>query len=205
MNIKNLPLFLLTIVLAGCGNFDLNIKIPVSLHPLYTDKEITFDQRLLGNWKMGDSNSIVRFENPCENSYEIFLTEQGHTIMAFDAHLLKLDNKLYLDISPAILDANSDKPPNPLFLPTHMLMKIKAIDPNLQVQLFFPKELEKDPNLLKNETISSFIVLTASTKELQNFIKSHTDDEALFGEPLVLERLMSDKTPDCNNTDSNRP
>jgi hypothetical protein len=87
-----------------------------------------------------------------------------------------------------------------------MLMKIKAIDPNLQVQpLSITKELERDPNFLKHETSNPFLILTGSTKELQDFIKSHADDEELFSVTLVLERLRSGKTPDSNNADPNRP
>jgi hypothetical protein len=211
MSIKNLPLILLTFIIAGCIDlkpFDLDLKIPVSLHPLYTDKETIFDQRLLGDWMFeSDPNTIVRFENVCNNSYEILLTEQGRTGAAFEAHLFKLDNKLYLDISPAVLDANSAMMQNPLLLPVHMPMKIKTIDPNLQVQplSLSSKELENDPNFLKYATSNHFLVLTGSTIELQDFIKSHADDEKLFSETLVLERLRSGKMPYSNTADPNRP
>ncbi|MGD0078247.1 MAG: hypothetical protein ABSB91_06440 [Sedimentisphaerales bacterium] len=210
MNIKHLTLILLTFIIAGCIDlkpFDLDLKIPVSLHPLYTDKETIFDQRLLGDWTSeSEPNTIVRFENVCNHSYEILLIGQGHTAAAFEVHLLKLDNKSFLDISPATLDVNSYIIQNPLLLPTHMLMKIKAIDPNLQVQpLSITKELERDPNFLKHETSNPFLILTGSTKELQDFIKSHADDEELFSVTLVLERLRSGKTPDSNNADPNRP
>ncbi|MGD0597383.1 MAG: hypothetical protein ABSA64_07675 [Sedimentisphaerales bacterium] len=204
MSIKNLPLLLVPFILAGCidaGDLLLNFKFPVSLHPFFTEKEITFDQQLLGDWQMENSNSndLYRFEEGEKKSYKILIIEDGKIAASFESYALKLNNKLYLDISPTTSDTNNSPPTNPLLLPTHMLAKIEAIEPNLQVQLLsIPDTLEKDPNFLKHETVDSYIVLTASTKELQNFIKAHTDDKEIFGDPLVLKRLKPNKIVDCN-------
>jgi hypothetical protein len=209
MSTKNLPLLLIILTLTGCINLDdinLDFKFPVSLYPLYTDKEIIFVRGLLGNWEMEDSDEIVRFDKFGEKAYEISLIEDGKIAVAFESHLLKLDNRSYLDISPAPPDVNSDNPQNPLLLSTHMFAKIKVAEPNLQVQFFFvPEAVEKDPNFLKHEMVDSFIVLTVSTKDLQDFIKAHADDKELFGDPSVFKRVKPGKIPDSNDIVRNKP
>jgi len=205
VSIKNIPLLIIPFLLAGCinlnGDFNLNLKFAVSIHPLYTDKEITSEPRLLGDWQQEDSNgNDFRFEKGDKDSYKISIIEDGKTAASFESYALKLDNKLYLDISPTALDTNGC-PTNPLFLSTHIFAKITAIEPNLQIQLLLiiPDSLEKDPNFPRHETVDSYIVLTASTKELQSFIKAHADDKEVFGDSLIFRRLKSYKEDNCND------
>ena len=50
--------------------------------------------------------------------------------------------------------------------------------------------LENDPDLIKHEIVQDRLVLTASTKELQKFMKAHANDEGLFGEPSKMKRVQ---------------
>ena len=44
--------------------------------------------------------------------------------------------------------------------------------------------------MIKYEIVHDRLVLTASTKELQEFLKAHANDEGLFGEPSKMKRVQ---------------
>jgi len=69
------------------------------------------------------------------------------------------------------------------------------------------KMLKSGPNLIKHEILEEQdrrIVLTASTKELQEFMKKHANDKDLFAEPSNLTRLEPKEPNEPNNTGLNR-
>ncbi len=114
---------MLAILLGGC--------IPViSLHPLYTEKDIVVDKKLCGTWidESGDMKSTWEFEciDEPKNAYKLIFTDENGKKGSFVAHLVKLENRLFLDIFPSELpwepeDPNKmDWPYNSLFLiPAH--------------------------------------------------------------------------------------
>ncbi len=44
--------------------------------------------------------------------------------------------------------------------------------------------------MIKYEIVHDRLVLTASTKKLQGFLKAHANDEGLFGEPSKMKRVQ---------------
>lgn len=118
MRTKKLLFHLLAALLAGC--------VPVmSLHPLYTDEDVIFEEKLLGTW-LDDSNDTWTFERISEfhESYALTFTDYEGK------------KGLY--------------------------------------------EVVKDHS----------IVLTAPTKELQEFVIKYAEDKRLF----VDEKILSRKT-----------
>ncbi len=194
-------LLLLVLLLGGCFQLDLDFSdifselhfLPgVSLHPLYTEKEIIFEEKLLGSW--GDDETKLTFEAiEAEDSYN--LTFDIEVIPGeFVAHLVKFDDLLFLDLFPKKPDPNTVPFQQFLFVPTHLFLKIDQIEPELKIRMMDADKiidfLEKDPNSLKHEIIEEYyVLLTASTYELQQFMKRHANDEVFFGEVETLERL----------------
>jgi len=203
MKIKKILFYLLAGILGGC--------VPVmSLHPLYTEKEITFDERLLGIW-LGDSNES-QWEFTCsdetENLYKltIYNLKEKHGAGLLDVYMVKLRNKSYLDVSASefpcdVEDANKiDWPFNAFFfVPAHTFLKIELDRSSLKLLRTDDEKmgelLEADPNAVKFESIDDGVVLTASPKELQGFVLKYADDERLFSEEIELVRK---KTKDPN-------
>jgi hypothetical protein len=202
-------LFAIAITLAGC--------IP-SLHPLYTDKDVVYDPKLVGVWAEPNSPSSGTWEFrgiPDSKSYLMIYTDEKKRSGEFVVILMKLDKMLFLDVFP-IDDPNLQI--NSLYaihlLPVHTFMKVDQIEPTLKLRLMdvdkFTKRLEKNPQLLKYEVIYEVnilekrqprIVLTASTKELQEFMRKHAGDKDVFGEPSNMKRLPpqgSNKPADPN-------
>ncbi len=162
MKIKQIVFYLLAFILGGC--------IP-SLHPLYTPETLIFDEKLIGKWKNGDE--LWQFVQAGEKEYEMrFLKDEKEG--RFKAHLLQLNEKMFLDLFPSSNDSleNINELYKTHLIPAHMFMMVGQIDPNLQLAWINIGELlNKDPNLLKHEKLDDDkIVLTASTKDLQKFI-----------------------------------
>jgi len=144
---------------------------------------------------MEDGGEIWEFRKAGEEEYEmrVFDGKEGR----FEAHLLKLEDTMFLDIFPdnEMLEEMQDFYKFHI-LPVHTFMKVEQIEPNLQLRMMDPdkvsKMLEADPNLLRHEVRDdgSIIVLTAPTKQLQEFMVQHTNAEGIFGDAMELTRLQ---------------
>ena len=207
MKTKRFLFYLLGAVLVGCG--------PVmSLHPLYNKEDVVFEKKLLGAW-VGDSNTNkTTWEFKCPNepqkAYELIFTDGEGQKGSFEVYLVKLDNKLFLDIYTAlspleIAEPNSVKWPYNqfFFVPAHTFIKVDSVEPQLRMRLTNDEEMEKllkeDPNAVKHELVEDRIILTASTKELQAFVLRYADDKRVFTEEIVLSRKKT-KNPDKPDT-----
>ena len=194
---KKILFYSLAALLTGC--------IP-SLHSLYTEKDTVFDERLLGDWLTDDPKWEWKFEKHSDpNSYKLTVTDdEGKG--EFIAHLVKLNDMLFIDLYPG--EPQSLKSCDLWqfhVLPVHTFMKVEQIEPiAAKMRMMNPKKmqemLENDPNVIKHEIIEDDrIVLTASTNELQEFMKKHANDEDFFSDLLELERQKS-KDPNAPQT-----
>lgn len=192
MNAKKFFFYLLAALLGSC--------VPVaSLHPLYTEKDVVFDEKLLGTWEDPNESGNWEFKrgDGKENAYRLILSGKDNEKGLFIAHLVKLNDKLFLDACPAPWEQQDPNKIewafNTLFLiPAHTFIKINSIEPQLKMQITDDdgmKELLKaDPNAIKHEFLDDRPVLTGSTKELQAFVLKYADDKRVFGDEGVLNR-----------------
>lgn len=194
MKAKKTLFYLLAAILGGC--------IPVmSLHPLYTDQDLVFEEKLLGTW-IDDSNNIWEFKDPNEQGkiYELIVVDDEGKKGSFAAHLVKLQNTLFLDVYPNKLPCKSQDPEDMqwsynafLTVGVHTFMKVNSTEPQLKMQLTDDDELKKllneDPNAVEHTWLEDGkLVLTASTKELQAFVLKYADDKRVFIDETVLTR-----------------
>ncbi|MHC4120944.1 MAG: hypothetical protein ACYSWO_25930 [Planctomycetota bacterium] len=196
MNTRKLLFYMLAGLLGGC--------VPVmSLHPLYTKENVVFDKRLLGTW-VDDPNSpeiTWQFESIDEpnNAYKLIFTGEDGLKGSFIAHLVKLNDRLFLDVYPSELPWDPEDPNkiewayNTLFLvPTHTFVKIDSLGPRLKMRLMLETQMQKlleaNPNEIAHVAVEDRHILTASTKELQTFVLKHADSDKVFTDEIVLER-----------------
>jgi len=193
---KKVLFYLLAALLGGC--------VPVmSLHPLYTEKEVVFEKRLLGTW-LDDPNSpetTWQFSRIDErnNAYNLLFSDEEGKKGSFAVYLVKLQNRLFLDVYPNELPskiADSKKlelPFNSFFLiPAHTFLKIDFKGPKLKMWITniedMKKLLEEEPNAIKHTFIEDKLILTAPTKQLQNFVLKYAEDKRVFKSVVVLGR-----------------
>jgi hypothetical protein len=198
MKTKKLLLYLLVALLGGC--------IPVmSLHPLFTKKDLTFNEKLLGTWVQKEEPNgaeiIWDFKraDANENAYKLTFTDKEGKKGLFVAHLVKLENRLFLDAYPSEPPWD-EKDPNKVewlhntffFIPVHTFIKVNGVEPELKLQITdddeFKKLLKEDPNAVEHTSIEGKLVLTASTKELQVFVLKYADDSRVFTAEGALHR-----------------
>jgi hypothetical protein len=217
MKTKKFLFYLLAGILGGC--------LPVmSLHPLFTEKDLAFDEKLLGTWV--DANETMwQFSdtNKPEKAYELIFTDKEGKKGSFVAHLVKLENRLFLDVYPSEPPWD-EKDPNKVellhntffFIPVHTFIKVNGIEPQLKLQLTddeeFKKLLKEDPNVIEHTSIEGKLVLTASTQKLQAFALKYADDSRVFTEEGILNRKktkapqesVKQKSKEPNDIDPNK-
>lgn len=184
-------MLLITLLVVSC--------IP-SLYPLYRDKDLIFDKRLLGLFSidvnmMGDTwefDSLNwKLENQSGNEWSQFKSGKTYKLIAledekraeFAVHLIKLGKNYYLDFFPvkyniehAMLDMQ--------LIPAHIFGKIEFVDNNIVMNWFdggFLTDLI-DSNKIKisHKMLENSILLTANTEELQKFVRKYGDNPAAF-------------------------
>src|SRR5262249_54826593 len=78
-----------------------------SVNPFFTNKDVVFDARLLGEWRAkenSDDPEIWKFEKGETNSYKLTLTAEKGKQGLFEARLFKLKGEYFLDMIPANCD-----------------------------------------------------------------------------------------------------
>src|SRR3954462_7825906 len=111
---KLLVLFTGLLLLTGCVPVD-------SLNPLYTDKDTAFDESLLGSWVGSDNgeDGVLEFiarDEDGSKSYLLVMTDknkQSDTCKrtVYQAHLVKLNDRPFLDVTPQTFEASSNSYP----------------------------------------------------------------------------------------------
>jgi len=194
MSTKKFFFYLLAALLCGC--------VPVmSLHPLFNEKDVVFDKKLLGTWVDDPNSPETTWEfkraDTNDNAYCLIFSDKEGKKGLFVAHLVKLKDKLFLDICPAPWEQQDPNKIewayNTLFLiPGHTFIKVNSVEPQLKMQVTDDEKMKEllkaDPNAVKHDFLDNSPILTASTKELQAFVLKYADDSRVFTEATVLGR-----------------
>lgn len=176
-------LFLLSsLLLVGCVR---------SVHPFYTDAQLTFDPALIGTWvRVEDSEqkeSLTVTGNADTKQYDVIYTDDEKKSGSFVVHLFKVQDRLIADVLPAELKTPDSGVYGVHFLPLHSFMVVNYNAGTIRFRQMEPdwlkKQLEAQPALLKHEKVDDQIILTAPTDQLQQFILKHIDTQGAFGEP----------------------
>ena len=174
-------------MLAGC--------VVTSVYPFYTAKEVQFDPALVGTWAEAGSTNAAndhwRFDRLNPQAYCLTTVENNKT-NRYETHRFRLRQHVFLDLWTTNRMADQ--------LPLHYLVKIEHTGSKLQVKVlnfdWLAKLLEKNPKALRHllvpnepgNTNDNQLVLTADTRELQQFILKHINDTNTFGDATELSR-----------------
>jgi hypothetical protein len=186
MKIRMIGAIVFAVCLAGC--------VP-SLHELYTNDTLAYDPDLIGTWV--STNSTWTFDgDPNSRSYKLVIVEQdekrGRLENKMLVHLVELDGVDYLDVfADKEVKLNVGNWFTTSLLRAHLFLKLKIKANSITLAIMNPdvveKMLEKNPNLVKHEKTEDRVVLTASPKELQEFIKKNAATKDFFGEPEEMK------------------
>lgn len=199
MKNKILLLALVMFLFQGC--------IIHSLYPLYTDDTIITNENIEGFWSVETSNPTEDVECPSgmlfekvENTDHYYMTicEDGVS-SKFETHLVQIGKYTYLDMYPERDHPREKGKENKVgysdihLVPTHSFTRIKVSEKNLILESFKAEWLEKlfkqRKIRIKHEIVEDEILLTASSEDLQKFVKKYADEkEAFEDEEIFLKR-----------------
>ena len=164
-----------------------------SLHPLYSEETVVFDEALLGVWLVPgeEFNGSWTFRRSAEPlSYELVVAHEG-VAETYKTRLVALGEHRFLDLRP-IPPETLTEPYIFVLLPTHAFLKVwiegdvlhfSKLDHN-----WLKKKIERKEISIAHEIIDGLIVLTASTKDLQKLVVTYAEDKKAFPEPTRLRR-----------------
>jgi len=183
-SLKALTLIAAALLVGGCWT--------LSIEPLYTEADPVSEPGLVGIWgdTSGSSDETWTFLATQDGAYRLITEERDAPDGVFEAHLVRLDGRLYLDLYPEEPEAGNEMYVGHL-IPAHSIWQIRLEGHVLSMRMLDTDWL-KDKIAQKEIDIAhvrrdDVIVLSASTAELQQFVVRYAD--AAFGEdPLVMQR-----------------
>ena len=189
---KQLLTFTAVVSITACG------CVP-SLHSFFEKEDVTFEKGLLGTWKQEEDKSTWVFSQYGGNKQKYKLvvgaTEGNELKKAeFEATLFRLNDVSYLNLRPAgdpfAGDVSSFYKVH--VLPAHSLTKIERKEGVLRVSMMNPKwakqRLRAHPREIAHTMADNRVVLTASTADLQGFVKTHANTPGAYMNPVALKK-----------------
>ncbi len=174
-----------------------------SLFPLFKEKDLIFDENLLGSWNMHDGTWT--FDEEAKNNddgslnykyYKLTVAEDGDTSV-LDVHLLRLGKYKYLDFHMRS-DDNFNMIECMTLLPVHAFARTEIYRDSLRVDFFNPdfiSDLIEDRKIrIKHVETDDNFVVTAPTEEIQEFVIKYQDDEDLLYEDGYNFRVLNHRT-----------
>ena len=191
MKLKTSGLLLMTLLLAGCWQ--------KSVHPFYTEKDLVAEPKVAGAWSgqkgEHDENKMTwTFSSATNLRHDLTIRSDGEQ-HDYVAQVFRLDGTRYLDILSA-------RPRAVSLLPVHHLFKLEEVGATLKIaplNIEWVQEwLRKNPGALAHLAVADpehrsdrghdELVLTADTKALQSFVRTHAKEENFWGKTLWFGR-----------------
>jgi hypothetical protein len=183
-----------------------------SLHPFYKTTDKYFDSAMVGSWIDGDSCIWTIVENrysrsfmgpeKSDSTYQITYYEEDSSKAVLKGTLFQLNRVSYVDFIP---DPNEDHCYSDMtsfhLIPVHTLARVQYNKDSILMYWYGDEWLnelfEQNRIRIKHETIDATDydrhVLTASTDELQKFIKKYANDPKTVQE---IEQIFAKGTTD---------
>ncbi|MBI5396432.1 MAG: hypothetical protein HZA91_14150, partial [Verrucomicrobia bacterium] len=138
-----------------------------------------------------DSKLSLTFTKTDDNHYAIAATDEEGAASKLDGFLVRLGNDLFFDTTVKDVDLKGNFAKFHL-LPAHLFTKITLNGDTLSYATlnfdWIKKQNEAKKLALRHEVIEDIVVLTAPTKELQEFLRKNAGNADAFQKPTELKR-----------------
>jgi hypothetical protein len=177
-----------------------------TLHPIFTEKDLAYDPKLIGTWNTeneGKKSKVIISNLAIENSVElpgnisaikqkgyfiIYQDENGKVSDQYIAFLARIGKHLYFDYFPA--DKKEDRKLDEFFgvhfVRMHTSYRVEILKDGSfelsQLDGSYVKSLidEKKIRISHETDADDNTVITASTKELQQYLLKYGDDPSAY-------------------------
>lgn len=176
-----------------------------TFHPLYSDDILVDIPRLEGSFLDRDDFSQDSaewiFTREDKGTYQLEII-QNHSSGTMEVHAVKLGGEYFLDFSVNGLD--SDDIPDFIewhLVPMHSFAKVNVNNDRLELNFIDMEWAEQnlenhririDYETRRNNNDTEFILLTASTVDLQKFVTKYAQYDEAFDEPDILRRISAE-------------
>jgi hypothetical protein len=203
-----------TIIILGSLSILVSSCILSSLFPLFKESDLIRDDRIIGSWLAEQREDYIEYwtfewldtaetgqgffgqdewaEYNTGKTYRVTVSENSLE-QDFAANLLELDGKTYIDFYPVDFEIEHN------FLawhmvPVHLFAQIEIAGNKLIFYWFdpdyFAEQIEQNKVKISHVNNNGQILITASTNELQKFVKKYGRDVINYSEPDTIPRIM---------------
>jgi hypothetical protein len=163
-------------VLAASGGGPL-----LSLDPIVTEQEATFDPGLLGVWAEDHGKDLLIIRQNGGSAYRITLVS-GSTALEFEARLFRVGEARWLDLLP---------PADALRIPAHFLVRVWTEGASLRTGILGSEwPGEEASQQLASRPLRSAMLLTAPGAAIRGFLMKHEPDETAYCDLTTFQRLQ---------------
>lgn len=163
-----------------------------SLHPLYTEADLTMDPTLVGTWEEKETGEAWTFSTCEKLKYKLVHTDSDGRRGEYDARLVKIEDKLFLDIVPIKPGFTQNDFYQERFIATHTFVHVIRKESTVEISHMESRWLKdflaRNPDAIRHEKLNGEIVFTSSPKETQRFVLAHLNTREAFSSPAELSR-----------------
>jgi hypothetical protein len=167
-----------------------------SLNPLYTEQDLIYNKALLGVWTDGEKTETWEFTFADENEYKLVHTDEFGKKGDFEARLMQVEGKTFLDIAPVRRFSQNDFFSGHL-LSVHSFVHVSQDGRSFRISYLETKWLkaflEKKPDAVRHAVIDGEIIFTDTSKNLQKFIAANLNTPGAFSSPVSFQRKEAAK------------
>ena len=167
----------------------------VSVAPVITEADATFDARLLGSWEeVGgrDRATVVRGES---NGYVIEYSDDGG-VARYEARLGALAGRLVLDVWPAPRTGELPKRYADVLLPVHLALAVTLSGEEVRLSLLDPdgvaRSLSKTRSPVTHSRVGGHTTLHGTTTEVRTALADHLARGGALESPGVFRRTKGE-------------
>ena len=158
-----------------------------SLFPLFIENDLVFNPTLVGTWVDEKNKDTFTFQKSAEKSYNVVGRDQKGDTVIYKVQLGKLGRFWFLDSYPGWKIGDHH------IIATHIISKMWLEGDTLRIASLESDWLKKmiDSGKLKvsHALVEGDVILTASTKELQQLVLRFAEDNDAFPKPGKFIRM----------------
>jgi hypothetical protein len=156
-----------------------------SLHPIYTDDTVVFEESLVGNWTNGEGGDL-RFDRHGAHAYHVTVDTEDVPI-EFEAHLTRIGGRLFLDVRPTSPSRFAEDK-HWIFLLELRGERLLLSGPNVD---WVKTMLQESPELVGHTLVGNDLILTDETAALRRFIAESLAADDAWSSPDSFRREVS--------------
>lgn len=151
-----------------------------SQNPIYTPRDITFDESLVGDWGRDNGNTVLTFTRDGNEDRYRLSYRNGAATQEYVVHLVQLEGRRFLDMYPASTGAPKRFAP---VMPLHAVALVNLNDSTLRLSFINSDWMSRGIVPLDQD-----LVFTGTTEETQQLLRKLSNSQSAAFIPVEYNR-----------------